>query len=192
MDYVFIILLFILVIIILGGNSIVRITGCIIIALLFITTTETYKAGDDLSGGDIVAGQLLMNKNKKKKTRTGKLDDKYNFLADNYDVDDYSSRANSYGIDREDFTVVDDLQRDYVREMPSYSNYTQYDPQLRGFNDRFVRKQLHTGRAPATINRGAAKNRINYARQFYEEDMEYNDRTDWWNEDRTYYTDREW
>jgi hypothetical protein len=85
----------------------------------------------------------------------------------------------------EDFTVVSDLKREY-RVEPTYSNYVQTRPELRGFNDRFANKQLHTGRQAEFINKGAAKNRINYARPFYEEDLEYNDCTEWWNEDRTF------
>ena len=87
-----------------------------------------------------------------------------------------------------------------------YDDYVTYNPKLRAayhneqyvsrhgpidgtMDDRLMSKQLHTGRQATTVNRGMGKNRIDYARPFYEESLNYNEGLEWWNEDRTYYGD---
>lgn len=97
----------------------------------------------------------------------------------------------------ENYTVVDDKPPRKI-DFADYSNFAVFDPEirlqdnatftpkLRMLNDRTALQEIQRGTQAAQIHRGMQKNRVNYMRPFFEEEMRINDNLDWWNEDRIF------
>jgi hypothetical protein len=79
------------------------------------------------------------------------------------------------------FTVVDEYKKPAIME---YTNETVLNPPLRLLNDRMALQEIQRGDKARQIHRGMQKNRVNYMKPWFEEEMEYNDNVDWWNNER--------
>jgi hypothetical protein len=86
--------------------------------------------------------------------------------------------------EKEQFTVIKPMQRPPAPA--EYMEDLQFNSPPSLMSDRTALQQLQRGTKARDIERGMQKNRVNYMRPFFEEELARNDEVDWWNNERTY------